>query len=103
MKRKRERETDRAVVEAPNEWPQGEREGERDHQREGKEEREIERESVKLMQLRSRTNVFGADEYRSHISSDCSLPSTEPVSCISIKILYDLEHVWTQALLILLL
>lgn len=44
--------------------------------------REIERErNAKLMQLLSRTNVFGAAEYRSHISSDCLLASDEAASC----------------------
>lgn len=38
----------------------------------GKKERRRGREA-KLMQLLSRTNAFGAAEYRSHISSDCSL------------------------------
>lgn len=61
--------------EAPSEWPQGEREHQRDGKRRGRER------EAKLMQLLSRTNAFGAAEYRSHISSDCSLPSTEPASC----------------------
>lgn len=53
--------------EAPREWPQGETE----HQREGEMRRGRE---AKLMQFLSRTNVFRAAEYRSHIFSDCLPP-----------------------------
>lgn len=47
------------------------------------------------LQLLSRTNVFGAGEYRSHTSSGCFLPSTELLHAVtmSYKKLHGLEPV----------
>lgn len=72
---RRRRETGRAALKVVGwlrsrctKWVAAGSERASDGRRKKKRERE-----AKLMQLLSRTNAFGAAEYRSHISSDCSI------------------------------
>ena len=69
--RERQTEREREERERKTESARGDRERGRDGERE---------KDVKLMQLVSRTNVFGAAEYRSLISSGLLLLSGQPAS-----------------------